>query len=111
MTRHACRDSPNPSYINFSQGQSVEEGGPFLFSCGTKFASRRVPGDLDMMNDNKMEMLHEKLAHSRDAIDQARARSIECLNLARSRWRGIEAMRSAPKLVHDYWRPIGADEQ
>jgi len=50
---------------------------------------------LDMINDTKMERLHEKLAHSRDAIDQARAHLIKCLNLARSRWRGIEAIQSA----------------
>eukprot|EP00223_Ostreococcus_mediterraneus_P002554 CAMPEP_0179605500 /NCGR_PEP_ID=MMETSP0930-20121108/946_1 /TAXON_ID=548131 ORGANISM="Ostreococcus mediterraneus, Strain clade-D-RCC1621" /NCGR_SAMPLE_ID=MMETSP0930 /ASSEMBLY_ACC=CAM_ASM_000580 /LENGTH=1456 /DNA_ID=CAMNT_0021473917 /DNA_START=3513 /DNA_END=7884 /DNA_ORIENTATION=- len=50
---------------------------------------------LDLINEDKMERLQEKLSHSRDAVDQVRARSIECLQLSRSRWRGIEALQSA----------------
>ena len=50
---------------------------------------------LDLINDNRKETLHEKLAHSRDAVEQVRARSIECLELSRSRWRGIETLQSA----------------
>ena len=50
---------------------------------------------LDLINDDKMERLHEKLSHSTDAVDQVRARTIVCLQLARSRWRGIEALQSA----------------
>ena len=32
---------------------------------------------LDLINDNKMERLHEKLSHSTDAVDQVGAQKIE----------------------------------
>ena len=95
----ALDDAKSTKLERVDAGAAVPKNFSAMFSQNDVNAKKKKQ-ILDSINDNRKETLHEKLAHSRDVVEQVRARSSECLELSRSRWRGMETLQSAPPNAH-----------